>query len=144
MEDPILIVEGMSDVAAALDIGVCAIGKPSAHSGDELLVELLEGVDHLKHIVIIGENDEAGRSGAHNTVAALRGVCKSLRIIFPPDKVNDLRQWVVDGKLKRDDFLNIVHSTEKIESEPVKGEEPAETSSSYQSEPYLSPRKFRV
>src|SRR4030095_1084129 len=50
----VLIVEGASDVAAALSIGLKAVGRPSNTGGSALLSTLLKGPP----VLVVGENEE--------------------------------------------------------------------------------------
>lgn len=92
-DDPILIPEGLTDTAAALDLGFCAIGRSTATpSKNELgwLKALVKG----RHAVVVGENDGgAGTTGATATADALIRSGASVRVLFPPSGVKDLRDW---------------------------------------------------
>jgi len=88
---PLVVVEGVSDVLAAMDLGYTAIGKPSAEGGNDLLAKLVGGKN--QKIIIIGENDEAGLRGMESTYQTLRPKCKSVIKILPPDGFSDLRDW---------------------------------------------------
>lgn len=94
--NPILLVEGLTDTASAITAGFDAVGRPSAAVGNEHLAELL---DDSRHVCIIGENDAgAGRLGAEKCAKALVGKVASIRIVYPPDGVKDLRAWLnADG-----------------------------------------------
>ncbi len=89
--DPILIVEGATDAAAGMTIGVDVVGRPSATGGAEHLRVLLAH----RHCAIIGENDDAGRRGAESIGRTLSGVALSVRTIYPPALHKDLRSWVL-------------------------------------------------
>ena len=52
---PLLIVEGPSDVAAALTVRLQAVGRPSARGGIILLAALLSAAECP--IIVLGEND---------------------------------------------------------------------------------------
>lgn len=52
----VLIVEGASDVAAAISLGICAIGRPSNVGGATEIKEMLAGTG--RKAVVLGENDE--------------------------------------------------------------------------------------
>lgn len=112
-ENPIVIVEGASDCAAGSTIGLVTIGRPGASSGKDLLSELLKG----RHVLIVGENDksDAGRNGAENIGSALANVAVSVRIIFPPTGVKDLREWVLAG-VDRETILNAARYSELVQS----------------------------
>ena len=88
-DKPIIVVEGASDVLAAMDMGFVAVGKPAAESGHKELADLLRG----KNVVVVGENDEAGIRGMKKSFNVLRAVCKSVQKVLPPTKYKDLRAW---------------------------------------------------
>jgi len=88
---PIPIVEGASDVLAALDLGLTAIGRPSAKGG---MAELKEMPLAGKTIWILGENDAgAGKAGMQKTLVNLVHLSKDIVCVMPPEGVKDLRQW---------------------------------------------------
>jgi len=90
MARPIFVVEGMSDVAAGLTMGLDIVGRPSATGGAELLAELLKD----RHACIIAENDSGpGQDGARNIAAKISDSMATLRIISPPAEYKDLRSW---------------------------------------------------
>jgi len=97
---PILLVEGGSDAAALLSIGLCVIGRPSNTGGLPLLIELLE-----KHpdrdVIVIGERDEKpngrwpGRSGAILTAERLAaGLGRPIYWALPPGGAKDARDYL--------------------------------------------------
>ena len=91
-DSPILIVEGASDVLAALDLGLTAIGRPSAKGG---MVELKEMPLAGQKIWIIGENDSGtGKAGMQKTQVNIAYLSKDIVCVMPPEGVKDLRQWV--------------------------------------------------
>ena len=53
---PVFIVEGPSDVAAGITLGLCVVGRPSNIGGVDLLAQLLRNV-HRK-IIVIAERDQ--------------------------------------------------------------------------------------
>ena len=84
-----LVVEGVTDVLAAMDMGYTAIGRPSAEGRTNWVASLLKGQD----VIVIGENDEAGRRGMQKTFQVLKAYCSSVRKILPPAQYKDLRAW---------------------------------------------------
>jgi len=88
-DKPIVVVEGASDVLAATDMGYVAVGKPNADGRLNWLSSLLKGKD----VIVVGENDEAGRRGMQKTFDALRSYCDSIQKVLPPAKYKDLRAW---------------------------------------------------
>lgn len=89
MCDPVFVVEGMSDVAAGLSMGLDIVGRPSASGGVEHLIEFLRD----RHVCIFAENDDAGKTGAKSIAEKLAGVVSTLRIVSPPSQYKDLRAW---------------------------------------------------
>ncbi len=95
--NPIFIVEGATDVAAGLSLGVDIVGRFSATGGGDMLATLLRD----RHVCFIGENDGgAGRDGPARLTTKLSGAVASIRTIFPPEGIKDLRQWKLAGATK--------------------------------------------
>jgi len=104
---PILIVEGATDTAAALDLGFVAVGRPS-HSG---CLDKLPALVAGRSVIIVGDNDAGvGREGMEKTFEILQPHVKSAVKLLPPEGVKDLRQWVGQG-LTRGQFQRIVRLT---------------------------------
>ena len=94
-EQPILIVEGQSDVAAATELGFAAIGKPSATGGKKYLMSM---PIHGQKVVVMGEHDSGiGETGMEETFMSLRSVTQHITKLMPPAAVKDLRSWLHDG-----------------------------------------------
>ena len=91
--DPLLICEGPTDTAAALDLSFASVGRPSCNTGSKLLSKFVRGRD----VVIIADNDPAGRQGAEHLADELILHCPSIRIVYPPEGIKDLRQWKAQG-----------------------------------------------
>ena len=105
--DPVVIVEGATETAAGVASLPNIVGRPSAAGGGELLAPIL--VD--RHVCIIAKNDRKpdsdswpGRDGAVGVAQKLIPRCASVRIIFPPEGVKDLRAWLAAG-ITRGDIL---------------------------------------
>jgi putative DNA primase/helicase len=92
---PILCVEGMSDVAAAYDLGFIAIGRPAASAGLKLLKNFpLAG----KPIIVVGERDSgAGAVGMEAAFRLLRTMSQQVKKVMPPEGIKDLRAWFNNG-----------------------------------------------
>lgn len=117
MSSPVLIVEGMTDVAACLSMGVSAVGRPSNLGGVAFLVRLLGRCDG--RLVVVGERDRKphdslpepvrakhsphcpgcaacwpGQYGA-KTVARQLGqrLGRAVLCVLPPGEAKDIRQW---------------------------------------------------
>jgi hypothetical protein len=87
----LLVCEGQTDTAACLDLGFHAIGRPGARSTLRLACAI---VQHLRpsEVVVVGDRDDVGTSGAGEVSSAL-AVTHAVRVIFPPDGVKDAREW---------------------------------------------------
>jgi hypothetical protein len=98
---PILLVEGASDTAALMTIGLSVVGRPSNRAGVHLLVDLLSNLPLDREIVVIGERDEKldgrwpGRTGAIATATGLaEGLKRPIGWALPPDGAKDSRDWL--------------------------------------------------
>lgn len=90
---PVLVFEGATDTAAAMSLGFVAVGRPSNTGGMQMLATLLLGRD----VVIVGENDDAGLVGAEKTKEALTDIARTVRMVFPPMGIKDMREWLQTG-----------------------------------------------
>lgn len=107
----LLIVEGESDLAAALDLDFDAIGRPNCNSKIEMTAKAVKG---RTQIIIIADTDTPGRSGAEKLAYALVLYYPCVKIIYPPDNVEDLRQWLQTG-LNSETLQRIIKETKPIE-----------------------------
>lgn len=110
-EFPVIVVEGMSDTATAMDLGFVAVGRPAAFACLDMLVEVLRG----RRVIIVGENDKedargrrAGQEGMESVFETLKPICPSVVRVLPPPDVKDLRAWKDRYKLTPSDFLGYV------------------------------------
>ncbi len=97
LADPVLVVEGPSDVVAGRAIGLNVIGRPSNSGGAELLTHLCRD----RRVMVLGENDRKsdgrwpGREGAEAVAEKLSTVWeRPVPVALPPDAAKDLRAWV--------------------------------------------------
>lgn len=114
-DSPILIVEGASDVAAAMDLGFVAVGRPSAEGGMALLQKILVN----RKVVIVGENDSgAGKRGMEAAFHTLKSICKSTIKILPPENIKDLRDWKNNYELTQVNLMDYVNQTGDESTDP--------------------------
>ncbi len=99
LQGPVLIVEGASDVAAGITLGLSTIGRPSNTGGKDMLVQLLRS--SKQKLIVVGERDqkEDGRwPGMEGCRSVASGLSKALRrdVIAKllPDDAKDLRVWL--------------------------------------------------
>ena len=98
--EPLLITEGPTDCAAALDLEFEAIGRPNCNSKVDMTARFAKG----HRAVVIGDNDppkedgrQPGQEGAEKLAIKLLLYCPSVKIIYPPETIKDLRQWLRVG-----------------------------------------------
>ena len=105
----LLVCEGPTDTAAALDLGFAAVGRPSCNSGTRMLAKLARGRD----VVIVADSDEPGRKGAEALASELVLYCPTVRLVYPPNGIKDLRQWKAAG-LTRDEFQTVIKQSKPL------------------------------
>ncbi len=96
------VVEGATDVCAALTIGLFSIGRPSCRGGVAHLQVTINRLG-IQRVVIIGDNDQPGIDGAKALAAELQVPVASMLL---PTK--DLREYVRMGGT-----LDLLKSLEK-------------------------------
>ena len=97
----LVIVEGGSDVAAGLDLGLPTVGRFSCTHGGRLLIRLI--CDRRPGlVVIVADADGPGRRGAERLASALLPYSACLKLIEPPAPHKDLRGWLLAGATSAD------------------------------------------
>lgn len=91
----VYVVEGPTDTAAMLSIGLKVVGVPSAGCGSDLLCDLFRWIKPAE-IVIVADADGPGVDGAERIADAVL-IMAPVRIITPGDGAKDARAWVVGG-----------------------------------------------
>jgi len=106
----VVVLEGPTDTAAALTIGLNAVGRPSCNAGVDELARLVERL-RVKKVAIVSDNDRAhrrptddaiwrpGSDGAFNLPQKLKRI---YRVVVPPCK--DFRDWAASASLDREGF----------------------------------------
>lgn len=94
---PLLLVEGPSDVAACLTLGLSAIGRPSNKGG----ICHLADCNLPDEVIVVGENDQKtdgfhpGLEGAMSTAKGLADRAgRRVGWALPPLGVKDIREWL--------------------------------------------------
>lgn len=113
---PVFLVEGGSDTAALLSVGVNAIGRPSNLGGVQQIVALARTLGRCTRLIVVGERDEKpdgmwpGRQGAVATAERLTEELKrKVKWIMPPAK--DVRAWLnQQGSMDGPQFLKAVNA----------------------------------
>ncbi len=89
----LLLPEGASDTAAALQLGFDVVGRPSCSGGTRIVAKLVVGRD----VAIVSDRDNPGIRGGESLACAIAPYVTSLRVVVPPPPHNDLRDWVRAG-----------------------------------------------
>ncbi|MFC1765585.1 hypothetical protein ACFL6U_26365 [Planctomycetota bacterium] len=110
-DSSLLIVEGASDLAAALDLGFAGIGRPNCSSKILMTAEAARG---RAEIVIVGDNDKMGRAGAEKLADTLVLHYPCVRIVYPPADIKDLRKWLQAG-LTHETLQQIIQGAKPVE-----------------------------
>ncbi len=111
---PLLVTEGPTDCAAALDLGFDSIGRPNCNSRVKMTCSLCV---RRQSIVIVADNDPKpdgscpGVDGATALAESLSLYCPCVKVIIPP--IKDLRQWLQAG-LTHDDLQAVIDGTAPI------------------------------
>lgn len=119
----LLIVEGPTEAAAAIDLGFAVIGRPSCSAyvrgtidyirllsirrGSPVDAVIVANRDVRKVNRITGKPFWPGQRGAGVLFRALLSACRSVRVVMPPRGIKDLRDWYRAG-LKRRELLSII------------------------------------
>ena len=99
-EGPVYVAEGASDTAALRAMGLAAVGRPSAGTGDADLVQLLNSIPRDHRIFVLGDVDAKadgswpGKEGAEKIARAIaNGLNRNVEIVYPPHGAKDVREW---------------------------------------------------
>lgn len=147
-DKPIVIVEGMTDAAAAISMGFEAVGRPSDRSGLAALGEMVRGRD----IIVVGENDQKadgrapGYEGMRATAKALQDRCPSVLKVMPPKPYKDLRTWYRETELTADEFLDYVkdRADDTVENPILKDDNPTTAARQFIKDKFTGPDGLSV
>ena len=114
--EPVFITEGASDLMAALDLGLAAIGRHNCTGTDDKALEFLRKAA-VTNAVVIGDNDEPGRMGAEKIGKLLADASITARIIYPPASYKDLREWYTNAIMNLSEVIALADAAEPIKSE---------------------------
>lgn len=143
---PVVVVEGGTDTAAGITLGLATIGRPSNTGGVKLLAALLRDVPRYRQIFILGEGDRKahddlkdelrerhnpncagcalcwpGRYGAMHIAEQLaRKLNRPVAWALPPDGAKDLRAWLQTNGRDQQRFLDSL-KIRTVEPPPTAG-----------------------
>lgn len=90
-DHPTLVVEGASDVLAAMDSGFVAVGKPN-NMGTK--IPYLARILRDRSVVVMGEHDAgAGTDGMIHSGKRLLSAASNVKLLMPPIGYKDFRAW---------------------------------------------------
>ena len=107
----LLVCEGPTDTATALDLGFAAIGRPNCNSRIEMTADFARG---HSEIAIVTDNDKVGQTGSKMLARILSLFCPSVKIVYPPGGTKDLRQWLKAG-LSKEILQELIQKIKPIE-----------------------------
>lgn len=90
------VVEGPTDVAAMLDMGLPAIGRPSCMGQEE---EIARCVTPWREVVVVADADSVGLKGA---IRLSERIGRRSRVVLPPMGLKDARQVLNYGGARSD------------------------------------------
>lgn len=108
-DEPLMICEGWTDTATAIELGFEAIGRPSCSGGVEYIKSFLKS--SRRKVIIMADNDLPkkrtdgslwwpGIEGAIRLADAISSITASVKVVQPP--VKDLREWYHQGCKRKD------------------------------------------
>jgi len=97
----VVVVEGVSDVAAMIDMGFNVIGRPSCRGCEEEVARWTRGME----VTIVADDDEPGIAGAESLMQTVAGSALRVEMILPPKGLKDCREALNHG-LTRDDWTS--------------------------------------
>ncbi len=105
LQRPMLIVEGATDTAACILLGIAVIGVPSAGGTRASTEELVTLLADEPEVIVVGENDTKsdgrwpGRDGAKKLAGNLTTLLeREVRWALVPDGVKDICAWLNSGQ----------------------------------------------
>ena len=116
------VTEGETDLAAAMMLGLNALGIPGTAQCLKMVVRVAKALK--AEIVVVGDNDapdkrtgrRPGQDGAKRLVQLLNGAKVPVRLWMADKEGTDLRDWVVAGGT-REQFLKIIEKLPKAKVE---------------------------
>ena len=104
-ERELVIVEGPSDTAAAISLGLFVVGRSSCQTGAALLRTLIRRV-RPRVVTIVADNDTPGIKGAELLAGQLVPL-HPVRVLVVPHPYKDLRAWYLTGGLTPKLFADV-------------------------------------
>ncbi len=106
LDEEVWIVEGPSDVAAMLDIGLNAIGRPSCRGLEQEIKRWTTGMN----VIVVADADEVGVAGAGSLIQTLRGSVRQVEMVLPPRGMKDAREALNHG-ISSDEWRELINGS---------------------------------
>ena len=74
---------------------------------------MLAKLARSREVVIVADNDPPGRKGAEALASELVLYCPTVRLVYPPESVKDLRQWKAAG-LTREQLQSVIEQIKPL------------------------------
>lgn len=149
---PVLVVEGMTDTAAGLDLDFDSVGRPSNLACMDMLCDLLRGRD----VIVLGENDckidpggverWPGREGMLAAFQTIKRICRNVTMVMPPEHVKDLRSWKVKYGLTRQKLLDFIEEKgeKKVDATVIADDRPTTIARSFLDTTYRMASRYTL
>jgi len=112
LSEPVVITEGASDTAAALDLGLNVIGRMNNSTGNKIIKKIMNK-SRARLVYIIADNDinRAGYDGAMKLAKQLSSGCpsKNIKVFVTPWPYKDLREWKIKVGLDAERFKRLIN-----------------------------------
>lgn len=117
--DVLLIVEGESDAAVAIDLKFAVVGLPGVRSCWSMLKHV---IGNYHAVVIAFDADDPGRRAASDLARKLAAAGPAVRILRIPEPYGDLREWRQAGATGDDvrTMIGVASPSQPIRTEELK------------------------
>lgn len=99
--DRVLIADGPIETAALLDLGLHAIGRPAGRGSGQDILQWLRRRAPMS-VVIVSLRDESSGQRSMELARALYPYCEQVRVIRPPEGIDDAWEWKLRGATAND------------------------------------------
>jgi hypothetical protein len=90
--DWLLVTEGESDAAAAIDLGFAAIGRPGCQTCGDIIIGYIQRI-RPERVAVIADRDDPGQRGAHALARSIAGTARIPTRVLSLPGAKDIRDW---------------------------------------------------
>jgi 5S rRNA maturation endonuclease (ribonuclease M5) len=91
--EEVWIVEGPTDCAAMIEMGLNAIGRPACRGAEQEIKRWTMNMN----VIVVADADGPGVAGAESLIQILRGSVTSVQMVLPPMNLKDAREVLNHG-----------------------------------------------